>query len=865
MDKKYIEEKRRLRDFMIARGIAYDPNKKTWRCPNHNDEHPSAVIYDNQDVPLLYCPVCGQSWTVFEVAGLIEGVTEFKDKLKIVHKALGIEHKSRAKEPISLQLDEARKIYTSELVKKCVKDRNFGEIAGRWPYHTKGGEIIAVDIRFAGEKKTVLTFWYSGTRLRYSKPPILIYNLHEIIKSDKPVLIHEGAKCAEAGRVLDHFVTCSWSGGSSKAHLVDWSLLGDREIYIFPDDDEPGLKAAKEIKKKIPHAKIIKPVPETKKIKEKGADIEEVLEIMPPDELTKYILNTENHIDLNDIDTGPSPSTSSPTFTQSDQPRSGPPDGFVSMPFKILGIGDDGKANFITEAGRLYSCTLESLSKSKLMVLAGRWYWINTYDGKWDAAIDDIIRASQNMDFNQASIRGRGAWRDGDKISYHDGKETYGEFDKKKIYLRKTRADIGIMDTCIDKDKMSDMKNMIMKLSFETPADAVRCLGWSVLAPFAGALKFRPAMLLTGPSGSGKSTVANMIIKRISNCLWLNGSESTVAGVRGMVQQDSCAIMFEETERDTDKKRNNREELFSLMRVNVTDDAPDTVKGTKDGGFNSYKMQNMFGFIAIDPTIESIADENRIFRINMIRPRNQHEWRKIESGLKFLLSDENCRGIRALTWKKLKTIFSLTDRIIDAIRDKTGRDYRSSYADGLLASAFMVIWAGSENPTDEQINEMLDKYYEFQPVDDHRDESEELIDRIMDEVVEVIYNGSREKITILEGLTRVYRGKTEDGEIGEKTLAPNEVLTYKQCLARYGVRVCDDGNIAIANNNHLLKRIIGCAHDYHKILRRYCNYVESKGLSFSGDKTRRATVIKDIIVKRENEMTDDEKLKRLMF
>lgn len=528
-------------------------------------------------------------------------------------------------------------------------------------------------------------------------------------------------------------------------------------------------------------------------------------------------------------------------------------DGYskIPIPFKILGIGDDGRAAFITEEGRLQKYNLAGITKNQLGVLANRKFWslewpLPKEKTEWDAAIDDVIRNSQRHDFIESNVRGRGAWRDGDKISYHDGIETIGEWDKKKLYLRLPRHENGINDDPIDPEITKNIKNTVFKMSFETPADAVRCLSWSILAPFAGALKYRPAMLLTGPSSSGKTTAANLCIRKLADCEWFNGSESTVPGVRGKIKYDSRGVMFEEAERDTLKKSVNRDELFSLMRVSVSDDAPDTVKGTKDGGYNSFKMQNMFGFIAIDPTLNSIADENRIFRINMVIPKNGNEWKQIEKELIELLCEKNCRAIRALTWLKLKTILELSDRIVDAVRKKTGRDYRSSYADSMLASTFMVIWTGTDNPSDEQIENMLDKYYSYQTPEEHRDEAKEIVDRILDEQIEILGDGAREKISIMECLNMIVIGSKYCG-IGEAELSEITIMNYRQHVSRHGIRIIDNNNIAIANKHHMIMKIIGMGNGYSKILRRHQGYVEQKPVYFYDNKYRRCTILKGIL------------------
>lgn len=530
----------------------------------------------------------------------------------------------------------------------------------------------------------------------------------------------------------------------------------------------------------------------------------------------------------------------------------------LTAPFKILGIGDDGRAGFITEEGRLQKYTLDSLSKNKLAVLANRRFWLREYADKknkieWDDAIDDIIRNSQRRDFIESNIRGRGAWRDGDKLSYHDGVETFGEWDKKKIYLRLPRHDIGINENPAEIETITKIKDTVFQMSFETPSDAIRCLSWSVLAPFAGALRFRPALLITGDSGSGKSTITRLCIKKLADCEYFNGADTTSAYIRQKIKHDSTGIVLDETEADTDKKKKNREDLLSLMRSSTSDDAPESGKGSANGEPISYKMKNMFTFIAIDPTVNSIADENRIFRINMILPKNESDWKSIENKLTSLLCEKNCRAIRALTWKKLKDIFKLSDKIVDMIREKTKRDYRSSYADAMLFSAFAIIWKGLDDPDDELLNKMLDQYYSYQKIEEHRNEAAEIIDRILDEQIEILDDSRREKLTVMECLTRINTGHRGEG-IEAFLLSENTVQNYRYHIARMGIRILENNEIAFVNNHHVIKKIIGYGSGYSKILKRHPGCAqEQKTVYFYDGKSRKCTIIKDLIAKVEKD------------
>jgi putative DNA primase/helicase len=881
MSESYIAEKQSLREFLERRGIEH--NDKNWKCINHDDQHPSAVIYNNADGHLFYCPVCSESWNVFAVASMLDNIPNTKEDfpklLKAVRDTLGIpmpEKKSITKtekpieEPVCLSRDEAKNVYTRERIMEIFKfskhsklDMDKAFIAGSWAYDNGECDIIkGMDIRFedGSGAKDVVTFWYNGKSLKTAMAPVLIYNLHECINSNKPIIINEGAKKGEAAKVLEQFTASAWSGGWGKAKYADWTPLQNKEIYIFPDDDAPGIKATQEIRRKIIHAKIVNPPLAARKIKPKGADIVEALRVMSTDELTAYILNPENH--LKDIEKSPESGRGGLPALQQGKKDGRPPrpdSGDSSMPFKILGIGDDGRAAFITEEGRAMEWTLDSISKNKLVVLCGQAYWLTEYPGKkgpdWDAAIDDIIRISQNKDFDKSDVRGRGAWKDGDKISYNDGVKVYGEHAKKKIYLRLRQKDIGINDAPAEKELLDNIKNTVFRMSFETPADAVRCLGWSVLAPFGGALEYRPALFLTGESGTGKTQVANLIIKKISACEWFNGSGTTSAGIRGKVKYNSEAIVLDEFEADTPKKKLDREDILTFMRVNVSNDAPDTVKGTKDGGFNSFKMQNIFGFIAKDPTVESEADENRIFRVNMVEPKNSDEWDEIKNKIEELLCEENCRKIRALTWQKLKIIIPLVKRIAKSIRKNIRKDYRFGYLDSLLAAAFIVVWQGVDDPTDQQIEEMILKYYEYQPHEEKRNEAEEIIDRLLDQTIEIIHEHTREKLTIFECLTRIYTGRKIHGE-SKEDVPPIEKDNYKLACARYGIRLTPEYEIAICNNHHEIKIIIQRANGYSKIFKRHPGCIDSnRNISFYDGKQKKCSVFKELI---KNQLTEDE-------
>jgi DNA primase len=78
-----------------------------------------------------------------------------------------------------------------------------------------------------------------------------LYHLEQLNQNPKArILIVEGEKTTEAAAKLfakENIICVTWSGGASAVSKTDWTLLYNKEIVIWPDNDEAGYKAAEEI------------------------------------------------------------------------------------------------------------------------------------------------------------------------------------------------------------------------------------------------------------------------------------------------------------------------------------------------------------------------------------------------------------------------------------------------------------------------------------------------------------------------------------------------------------------------------------------------------------------------------------------
>jgi len=131
---------------------------------------------------------------------------------------------------------------------------NFGVNQGVWEYRTFDDELLGYTVRKkkgVGKRFVPWSFqdgqwiakWYESD----IKP---IYRCHELKNHpDKPVLIVEGEKTADAAAILfPDYVVVSWMGGSSSAKKIDTTHLKDRVIYVWPDNDKPGFTAQEKLK-----------------------------------------------------------------------------------------------------------------------------------------------------------------------------------------------------------------------------------------------------------------------------------------------------------------------------------------------------------------------------------------------------------------------------------------------------------------------------------------------------------------------------------------------------------------------------------------------------------------------------------------
>jgi len=124
-----------------------------------------------------------------------------------------------------------------------------------WPYHNEGGELMFYVCRFEKDgKKEIRAYSFVSNEkgqtywtFKWMPKDRPLYNL-EAVTSCQKVLITEGEPAADAGQQLVNVMpVTTLSGGSSAAALTDLSPLKGKEVYIWRDHDDAGIKFEEDV------------------------------------------------------------------------------------------------------------------------------------------------------------------------------------------------------------------------------------------------------------------------------------------------------------------------------------------------------------------------------------------------------------------------------------------------------------------------------------------------------------------------------------------------------------------------------------------------------------------------------------------
>lgn len=723
----------------------------------------------------------------------------------------------------------------------------WGKAIQNWAWRNAAGDLLWAVIRHETEngKDDIPYFfatdntWHQGYPVKTNRP---LYGLDKF-KGQKYGIIVEGQKCAEIK--VKKFISLTWPGGTNAVKKTDWKAIISLEldkIVIWPDNDDPGKKAALTIKEQLSlwvdiPIDILDIQDKPKKwdiadAKDDKINIEKFIKDCPRIENLQEIVPDKTH-DKN---------------------------GLPPPPFKILGFTDKFHWFLPDSAPVPLSFSRGSISTGAMLELARFSWWGINFPAKTsfdrEPALDWLIQESHTKGYYDSDIiRGAGVWRDngrivvneGKRIITHDGqKYDFKNFDSKYIYILSGKSFGDLTGDISTSEEGYDLINLFFAQKFMTQLEAVCIMGFALIAPFSSFLKWRPHIWLTGRKEIGKSYLLDDIITPLVGPIAHIGSgKDTEAGIRRSVRQDGCPVILDETEPKSQEARKKLDGQLELARNASSDGAGEITIAAANGGVDKFKMRQSFLFTSIVPHMEGAAIASR-FIICRLNGNIDFNTKKIAT-LKIL-----DKGIMEDPGRFRRRIFKLLpviEKNIPLIKDIIFRALGSQRMADNLAPLFAAVY----NCVKDGLITEDQKFQDFimQWINEYEENSESDEDMVIRELLDsnIRLEGGNKSLGEL-----IYLGAKFKGE-----------ESYHKELGRYGIKYIEKKQeLAIQYEHKMLRDLLKespYVSRYGEILKRH-KYAEKKLRSVRiGEKNSKAVIIDYTKLAKEYFDIEDDQIK----
>ncbi len=656
-------------------------------------------------------------------------------------------------------------------------------------------------IHYTGDGKFALGQPYASARP--------LYNLHKLSNTDLPVLLVEGEKCADVK--VNGYVLVTWAGGALAIHKTDWSPLAGKSIVVWPDNDEPGKACAYKIKKLLEAQSCKVDVLQIPAGKPIGWDIADaaISNVKPEQFLEDYFREeaTQKESKLN------------------------------AAMLPIIALGYQANHHFFLKKSNrsVVSIGFGSWNSSKVLELASLAFWedkmglVNRQGNPDVTRIQDMLsRASEGAGlFDESKLISSGALScDGEiflntskQVMKHGG-ESFAIEDSDRMvkdkYFMQGRRFSTLAERGCDVDVGKQLLELAKAQEFESDFSPIALLGWCVVAPFCGALEWRPHIWVTGKSGSGKSWVIGEYISRLlGEFKHASSAKDTEAGLRESIKSMAMPVIIDEM--DANLKTRDSEKVQSIMTLarNASNDSSSRIHmSMSGGGVKIYIIKSMFCFSSIALPVMDSAVSSRITFLEI--DSSSVIDRKQERSIPYMDALSKASALRRRTYHRLADILFMIKQIKQVCDvHHIGRRREIDQIAPLLAGMFAA--TKDALPSEDEIIEILQLYIKGKDISMKNEDS------YMHEILcHVADCGGGERRTIASLIKEVSKQIVVDEN--ERGNSPSEVL------ARYGI-FAEPNFLYIANNSPEIRKIFtlkGMPDNYAKILKRHYSLLRDK-------------------------------------
>lgn len=774
-------------------------------CPFHKEETPSMTI--TPDKGLFFCFGCGAAGSSIDFVMRMNNM-DAKDAIHYINKVVPFKTKEAPlKELLSFIMpipvdagmpDHTMRIKIGGKFEEC-------KASVIWDYRDIDGNLLFYVRRFDTiEGKTICPLSYAEGKGWVSKwvPPLRpLYGLEFLKKNpDATILLVEGEKTADAARLIfPEFIVMTWPGGANAIKNVDWHPILGRKSVLWPDADEPGINAMLAIYKKLG--------------KKNCLGIVQLPSDLPVgwDLADSEFAGFDPHLAIKNIR-----STEEVVLDSSDSH------------FTILGYEDSTIYAYHHIRGKIDSFRRSELSINCFASLAPIDWWRDKFPNEKggisrDDAMDWMFRIAESKGiYDHDRLRGRGAWIDEDRVIFHHGDYLLIDSEKqspekiKSHYVYEKRKPFPELSLeKLSKEKIALIGDIVTSFRWENPASAYLLLGWIVLSPICGALRWRPHIWINGGPRSGKTTILEEFINpMLDNVTLYAQGNSTEAGLRQKLSGDALPIIFDESESNTEKDSLRIQNVMSLIRQSSSMSKAQTLKGTSGGQSISYHIQSMFCLSSIQTAIIEQADKERIIILSLL-PNNPgvnsiESWRALSNKLDILNNTETLsRQVLTFVTDNIAMILSNVDTFVAAAADKFLLQREGNQYGALLGAAYTLLL--ERLIMVDEARDIIDLYN----FDDSREnssdnESQRILTRLFSTQIRV-NNGQY----FLRDIILHVAGQRIDG----LSMSSGDL---KRLLNNYGMKVKND-SILFCNNHPKLSSLLPNVSDLHSTLQRHPN------------------------------------------
>lgn len=709
----------------------------------------------------------------------------------------------------------------------------FGKPSRYWIYPTADGQVINVVYRFdlPDGSKQICPYTYgtlkgvTGWHWKQIPENRPLYGLDRL-KEGKPVLIVEGEKAADAAyELLRGAPVITWSGGAQAWKKADLSPLKGRPVTLVADADEPGKKAMEKVAGEALYpicekVHIVTPEPvdgikgwDAADAQEAGWTGRQYFEFLK-EHARKYEPTQEQSAPPPDAYNDAPPESREPDY---DRPA-------VDKEFRISALGYDHGLfyYFSPEEEQVIAWTPSEHTPKNLHQLAPSAYWEAMYPTKrgvdYHAAATDLMHQCHVKGvYDTMKLRASGAWIDEGRVVFHTGDMLnvdgvpmqLSEFESKYTYERGQHVDYDFSAPPLKSSECQNIVEICDAVRWENPLMAHYLAGWCVVAPFCGALEWRPHLWLSGSAGAGKSYIMEKIVNPLLGEFSLHTLHSTTeAGLRGQLKLNAKPVIFDEFKGEDKGDVEKVQNVLSLVRQASSETSARIYKGSANGKSVMYSIRSCFLLSSISVALKQHADETRISVLTLRTPASDSESRRLEKEnfkrierLVLDLTPEYVQRLHNRTLRNIKTIRKNAKVFALAAADVLGTQ-RAGDQIGILLSGSYSLHSSSEI-TYEKAYEWLSSHNLDLVTDGSDPDHIRCFNTLMQTMVRTPARNGSVDITIGE-LVDIARTNQEwsDEEGVEVTQRAAERI-----LSRRGLKLLNGNELAIANNHKVLSDI----------------------------------------------------------